>query len=58
MHQEVKENVFLMNEQEENLSKKESPVDGLNIKMAMTERISELEDWVIKIIQSEEQTKW
>lgn len=58
MHQEVKENVFLMNEQVENLSKKESPVDGLNIKMAMTERISELEDWVIKIIQSEEQTKW
>lgn len=58
MHWEVKENVFLMNEQVENLSKKESPVDGLNIKMAMTERISELEDWVIKIIQSEQQTKW
>ena len=47
-----------MNKQVENLSKKESPVDGLNIKMAMTERISELEDWVIKIIQSEQQTKW
>lgn len=27
-----------MNEQVENLSKKESPVDGLNIKMAMTEK--------------------
>ena len=36
--------MFLMNKQVENLSKKESPVDGLNIKMAMTERISELED--------------
>lgn len=30
----------------------------MGLKMAMTERISELEDWVIKIIQSEEQTKW
>lgn len=37
----VKENMFLMNEQVENLSrKKENPLDGLNIKMAMTESVN------------------
>lgn len=29
-----------MNEQVENFSKKESPVDGLNINMAMTESVN------------------
>lgn len=44
-----------MNKLIENLSRKKKSLDGLNIKMAITERASELEDRPIKLVQYEEQ---
>lgn len=45
----------MINKQIENLSRKKDSLDGLNIKMSMTERASKLEDRSVEMIQSEEQ---
>lgn len=49
--------MFLVNEQTENLNRKKGKfLDGLNSRIAMTEeRISEIEDRSLEIIQSEGQ---
>lgn len=55
MFKDIKETAFDEQTNTKISAGKKKSLDGLNIKMAMTERASELEDRPIELVQSEEQ---